>query len=230
MATVSTSSSQGTGKPVSFGVVLFPGFQALDAFGPLDAFNILSRKHKMNLSVIAPSMEPVSTKTEMQDPGSAFEQLIQPTHTYENAPPLDVLLVPGGPGTRQSASDGAVEFIRKTFPSLQYLITVCTGSQLAAKAGVLDGKKATTNKLFFRSTTEIRKEVDWIRKARWVRDGHIWTSSGISAGIDVTFAWIEEVYGADTAQGIADRMEYTRATDPDNDPFADLPADRLKNI
>lgn len=186
----------------------------------------------MNLHIIAATLDPVSTKqlaaigdgnhqrplTESPDFGTS----ILPTHTFETAPPLDVLVVPGGQGTRaQSAAiSGSIEFIGQRFPSLQYLITVCTGAGLAARASVLDGKRATTNKLAWESTTALRPQVDWIHRARWVNDGNIWTSSGISAGIDVTFAWIAHVYGADVAKNIADRMEYTRVTDPDNDPFA----------
>ncbi|KAG9195581.1 hypothetical protein G6011_00702 [Alternaria panax] len=210
-------------KPVNFGIVVFPAFQALDVFGPLDALNLLSRTNQMNLHIIAASMDPVSTKLLARQPaGSNFEQLILPTHTFETAPALDVLIVPGGQGTRAPDVTCAVDFIKKTYPSLQYLITVCTGSGLAARAGVLDGKRATTNKLSWDATIALRQEVNWVHKARWVQDGNIWTSSGISAGIDVTFAWIEAVYGHDMARNIADRMEYIRATDSTNDPFADL--------
>ncbi|KAI9149900.1 Isonitrile hydratase 6 [Paramyrothecium foliicola] len=210
-------------KPVNFGVILFPAFQVLDVFGPLDALNVLSRTNQMNLSIIAATMDPVSNKLLTDTPvDSRFEQLIVPTHTFETAPPLDVLIVPGGQGTRTQDVAHIVNYIKKTFPSLQYLITVCTGSGLAARAGVLDGKRATTNKLLWDETVALGPRVDWIYKARWVQDGNVWTSSGISAGIDVTFAWIEDVYGQDVAKAIADRMEYTRVTDPNNDVFADL--------
>lgn len=217
---------------MNFGVIIFPAFQQLDVFGPLDALSLLSRSHNMNLYTIAATMDPVSTKKltpkdsgGYQPPPSKSPELgttILPTHTFATAPPLDVLLVPGGQGTRAQspAISEAIEFIKDRFPSLQYLITVCTGSGLAARSGVLDGRRATTNKLAWEATTALRPQVDWVHRARWVQDGNIWTSSGISAGIDVTFAWIEDVYGADVAKDVADRMEYTRVTDPDNDPFA----------
>ncbi|KAI3394949.1 hypothetical protein diail_2056 [Diaporthe ilicicola] len=223
-----------TPKPVSFGVVVFPAFQPLDLFGPLDVLSLLSRSNRMNLYIIAETLEPVSTKQlpvtgddntqppPTQSPG--FGASILPTHSFATAPALDVLLVPGGQGTRAQspAISGAVEFIRERYHSLQYLITVCTGSGLAARSGVLDGKRATTNKMAWESIVALRPQVDWVHRARWVNDGNVWTSSGISAGIDVMFAWIADVYGADVAKDIADRMEYTRVTDPDHDPFADL--------
>ncbi|KAL0942695.1 dj-1 family protein [Colletotrichum truncatum] len=236
--TMSQSSDLTSGKkPVNFGIVVFPAFQALDVFGPLDALNMLSRSYDMNLYTIAESLDPVSTKQipgAQQQPGaipaapsaptanSDFGQTILPTHTFQTAPPLDVLIVPGGQGTRYAGIRTAIEFIKERFPELQHLITVCTGAGVAARAGVLDGKRATTNKLSWEQTIALRPEVNWVHKARWVEDGNVWTSSGISAGIDVTFAWIGAVYGKDVAKGIANRMEYTPVEDPSWDPFADM--------
>lgn len=215
-------------KPVNFGVVVFPGFQALDVFGPLDALNLLSRTYKMNLYVLAETLAPVSTQRPASTddgPGSDFAQRIVPTHTFAAPPParLDVLLVPGGPGTRLPGIAAAVACVAAAFPALRYLITVCTGAGVAARAGVLDGRRATTNKRAWAETVALRPQVRWVRRARWVEDdgGKVWTSSGISAGIDVVFAWMRAVYGEETAREIADRMEYTPVLDPDDDPFAD---------
>ncbi|OLN93070.1 Isonitrile hydratase 6 [Colletotrichum chlorophyti] len=213
-------------KPLNFGVVVFPAFQALDVFGPLDALNLLARSFDMNLYTIAATLDPVSTKVITDKTSAAttsdFGQSIVPTHTFETAPPLDVLIVPGGQGTRYPGISTAIGFVKERFDSLQYLITVCTGAGVAARAGVLDGKRATTNKLSWEQTIALRPQVKWVHKARWVQDGHIWTSSGISAGIDVTFAWIGAVYGKDVAKNIANRMEYTPVDDPSRDPFADM--------
>lgn len=211
-------------KPINFGVVVFPTFQALDVFGPLDALNLLSRDHHMNLFILAETLDPVSTARppSPDDAGSNFAQSILPTHTFATAPPLDVLLVPGGQGTRSFAGiASAVAFVGAVYPTLQYLITVCTGAGIAARAGVLDGRRATTNKFAWRETVALRKEVQWVHRARWVEDGNVWTSSGISAGIDVIFAWMRAVYGEEVAKDISDRMEYMPALDPDEDPFAD---------
>jgi transcriptional regulator GlxA family with amidase domain len=136
---------------------------------------------------------------------------------------LDVLIVPGGPGTRVAGSEAveaAVRFIREVFPSLKGLLTVCTGALLAARAGVLEWRRATTNKNRWETVTAEGEGVQWVRRARWVRDGNVWTSSGVSAGIDMTLAWIEEVFGDEAATEIAEGMEYIRVRDPENDPFA----------
>ncbi|KAJ5082938.1 hypothetical protein N7532_011981 [Penicillium argentinense] len=202
--------------------VLFPGFEALDAFGPLNCLNDLSRSEPITLAMLSSTLDPVSTKPPMFP--ASLGQTVLPTHTFVDAPELDVLLIPGGLGTRGSAPvvQDAIAFIQKTYPQLKYLITVCTGSGLAARAGVLNGKRATTNKKAWKETTALGPEVNWVARARWVTDGNIWTSSGVSAGIDVTLAWIEEVFGKEKATLIANSNEYTRHEDPDFDPFAEL--------
>jgi transcriptional regulator GlxA family with amidase domain len=208
--------------PVNFGVIVFPGFQALDAFGPLDALNTLSLHRPLNLYVIAQTLDPVSTKPSTPNlHGSNFAQSIVPTHTFTTVPPLDVLIIPGGLGTNDPEIESAIGFVKKVYPSLQYLITVCTGAGVAARAGVLDGKRATTNKMSWASNIALRPEVTWIAHARWVVDGNIWTSSGVSAGLDAAFAFIGAVYGDKIAEKLADVLEYERHTDPSWDPFGE---------
>ncbi|KAH8597546.1 class I glutamine amidotransferase-like protein [Bisporella sp. PMI_857] len=207
--------------PTKIGAVLFPSFQALDLFGPLDALNSLSWNYPLNLSLVAATLDPVSTRPrEMNAINSTFAERILPTHTFDTAPDLEVLLVPGGVGTWAPDRNSTVEYIKKVFPSLRYLITVCTGSHLAAEAGVLDGKNATSNKYLW-EMTEQYPGVNWIPHARWVVDGKVYTASGVSAGIDATLAWIEDVYGTDVAAAITLGMEYDRHTNSSWDPFAE---------
>lgn len=209
--------------PLKFGVLVFPGFQALDAFGPLDALNTLAFTIPLSLSIVAATLDPVSTKPPNAPADKPdFCQSIIPTHTFETAPALDVLLVPGGLGTVDPGIQTAIDFIAKVYPSLRYLITVCTGAGIAARAGVLDGKRATTNKFKWAINTALRTEVKWVAQARWVVDGNIWTSSGVSAGLDVVYAFIGEVYGSSVAEKLANMLEYERHTDSNWDPFAKL--------
>lgn len=135
---------------------------------------------------------------------------------------LEVLIVPGGMGTRAPDLQPEIKFIKDVFPSLRYLITVCTGAGMAARAGVLDGRNATTNKRSWASTIVHGPKTNWITHARWVVDGNIWTSSGVAAGIDATLAFIGDVYGASIAQNLANGMEYQRWENASYDPFADL--------
>jgi transcriptional regulator GlxA family with amidase domain len=211
--------------PANWGVVVFPAFQAIDVFGPLDALNFLSRTRQMNLSIIAGTMDPVSTRTRhppMNPFNSSFAQSIVPTHTFRNAPKLDVLLVPGGVGALAPDLDPLRDYIRRVFPSLQYVVGVCNGAGIMAEAGILDGKFATTNKILWADVIARGPNVKWVPEARWVVDGHIWTSSGVSAGIDVTLAFIDAIYGNQVGERIATQMEYVRHVDWRDDPFTHL--------
>ena len=98
-------------------------------------------------------------------------------------------------------------------------MSVCSGSGVLAHAGILDGRKATSNKLFFSAITEQAKQVDWQKNARWVEDGKVFTSSGVSAGTDMSLAVIAKHYGIERAQSIAVMTEYEWQADPSNDAF-----------
>lgn len=207
-------------------MVIFPGFQALDVFGVLDVLNLLSAfQFKLSLSLIATTLDPVSTASPMASGnpmGSTFHQSIVPTHTFETAPALDVLIVPGGVGTRVpgTALDELRMFIKTRYPSVDYLITICTGSALAAQAGVLDGKKATTNKAAWKWVVAQGPRVDWVPVARWTVDGNVWTSSGVTAGIDAILAFVGTVYGRSAVDTIVGLLEYERHWDSTCDPWA----------
>ena len=86
----------------------------------------------------------------------------------------------------------------------------------------MDGRRATTNKKSFREVMEWRPQVKWVGKARWVVDGKWWSAAGVSAGIDVTLAWVESIWGAQTARELARGMEYEWREDGSWDPFADI--------
>lgn len=125
---------------------------------------------------------------------------IPPTHSYATAPrDIEVLLVPGGLGSRSPYINSTLDYITKSFPKLKYLITVCTGSLVVARTGLLSGKRVTTNKAAFKDVVAVDPSARWIPHARWAVDGKIWSSSGVSAGIDVILAWISCHYGDDVA-------------------------------
>jgi len=171
----------------------------------------------MNLSIIAESMDPVGTGPPAVGAKTYWPIVVNssvfvntlPTHTFETAPPIDVLMIPGGFGgwAPEPALDSTYAFIKDRYPTLQYLFTVCTGSALVARTGVLDGKHATTNKNVWDIVTPWGPKVKWIAQARWVTDGKIWTTSGVAAGIDGFLAWIEAVYSLEAATNAANGME-----------------------
>jgi putative intracellular protease/amidase len=159
--------------------VLFPGFTALDVYGPMEALTGLSyTTYLANLSLIADTLAPVSGYyvpwfTPVK--GSYFGSAVVPTHTFANPPDLDVLIVPGGLGTRAPVPylNTTIDYVRSAFPKIKYLITVCTGAGIAARAGVLDGKHATTNKRAWAQTTAWGPKVKWVAQARWTVDGNV---------------------------------------------------------
>ncbi|KAL8385098.1 hypothetical protein RB599_007118 [Gaeumannomyces hyphopodioides] len=187
---------------------------------------MLSRIRHLQLFLISETMDVVTTQpvvAAMNPMNSSVYPTLPPTHTLTTVPKdLDVLIIPGGLGARSPLINATVDYIAATYPKVRYLLTVCTGSALAARAGILDGKHATTNKASWDANVVYGPKVKWVPRARWVVDGKIWTSSGISAGIDVTLAFIGTVYGKENATYVANMMEYERHTDPAWDPFADV--------
>ena len=104
--------------------------------------------------------------------------------------------------------------------NVELTTTVCTGTALLARTGLLDNRAATSNKMAWDWVTQHGPNVNWRRRARWVDDGNIITSSGVSAGIDMALALIARLHGRATAEQAARVMEYIWNDDPANDPFA----------
>jgi transcriptional regulator GlxA family with amidase domain len=192
------------------GVLLFPEFELLDAFGPLEAFG--HAKDWFRLVTVAAKPGPVASA---QGPRAMAD------YGLDDCPTLDILLVPGGMGTRREVSNATlVDWIARQARRTEITTSVCTGAALLAKAGVLDGRRATSNKRAFTWVTEQGPKVDWVRQARWVDDGSVVTSSGVSAGIDMALHVIGRIAGHTVRDEIATRMEYERQVDADRDPFA----------
>lgn len=153
----------------------------------------MSRYKDIQLSVISHKVGPVTSKTPPRkgQPGApppervTIGPYVMATHSFDNSPPLDILLIPGGLGNRVLEERGNTrmeEFVAARYPQLRYLLTVCTGSTTAASAGVLEGRRATSNKASWDFVVTHGKNVTWVPSARWVVDGNIWTSSGVAAG------------------------------------------------
>ena len=194
-------------KPYKFGYILFRGYEPLDINGPVSALGTLGRSHHVELSLIAETMGPVTSAPllpSMNPFNSTTFVTLSPTHTFETAPQdLEVLMIPGGAGSRSPYLNSTFEYLQQAYPKLQYLITVCTGSLVASRAGLLDGKYATTNKQGWVAVVATNPHVHWVPQARWVVDGNIWSTSGVSAGIDGTLGFIDCFYGNAVATAVA---------------------------
>ena len=196
----------------TIGVVLFPGFELLDVFGPLEMYGIA--KEHFDIRMVAQSGGEVASA---QGPKSVVD------YTFDDAVDYDILLVPGGMGTRREVkNDVLLSWLKTQAEKVEHMTSVCTGSALLARAGILGGIRATTNKAAYGWVISQGPEVLWQAQARWVEDGKFFTSSGVSAGIDMSLALIEKLQGEETAENVAAFAEYDRHRDADWDPFAEL--------
>jgi transcriptional regulator GlxA family with amidase domain len=132
----------------------------------------------------------------------------------------NILLLPGGWGVRAYIDKPVfLEALKTLATESRYVLSVCNGSALLGKAGLLTGRKATTNKGAFHWVTAQCPEVWWQKKARWVVDGKFYTSSGVSAGMDMTLGFLRDQHGLALAEEIAHEIEYRWQQDKDKDDF-----------
>ncbi|MGB3409764.1 MAG: DJ-1/PfpI family protein [Microthrixaceae bacterium] len=194
------------------GVVLFDGFELLDVCGPLELFGKLPEM--FSIEVLAKSAGPVT---------SAQGPALVATAAFEDATTPEIVLVPGGIGTRMLVDDSAfIDWLSDWAAEAEFVTSVCTGAGLLGAAGLLDGYRATTNKRAFEWPRSQAPQVEWVAEARWVQDRNRWTSSGVAAGMDMTLALIAHLHGAEVAQELADAVELEWHTDSTWDPFASL--------
>jgi len=196
-------------KTKKLAIVLFPRFETLDVFGPVEMWGRLDDYEIVTVS------EHGGTITSAQGIDTVID------YSFENAPQFDIIMIPGGMGTRTEVNNPVMlDFLRKQDEGTEYTTSVCTGAAVLAKAGLLDGRKATSNKMAWVFATSQDKDVLWQPSARWVEDGKYVTSSGISAGIDMALALIEDLEGREKADYVAKTAEYIWNDDPSDDPFA----------
>jgi transcriptional regulator GlxA family with amidase domain len=194
------------------GVVLFPGFELLDVFGPVEMFGNLHGI--VEVLMVAEKAGPVRSA---QGPSAMADS------GFAQCPPLDMILIPGGIGTRDGIDDPILmTFLGERAAAAEIVMTVCTGTALLARTGLLDGKRATTNKRVFGWVSEQGPKVEWIKQARWVEDGKFATSSGVSAGMDMALAVIARIAGQEMADTLAVGTEYDWHRDSTWDPFAKI--------
>lgn len=217
-------------------LVAFEGFELLDAFGPLELLLLAG----YSVTIAAPTNGVVrggvvgseackseAAKLEVRScvPVVASHSLVEALSQK-----WDLLLVPGGQGTRALVGDEPfLATLALLCDASAAVASVCTGSALLAAAGVLDGRKATTNKRGWAWVTESSKRaatVEWTPRARWVADrtgGKLCaTSSGVAAGLDMAVWLASDLLGAGVGEAAAKRAEYVPSTDPADDPFAAL--------
>ncbi len=189
-------------------ILLFDDFETLDAFGPIEVLGKIDdyklKYYSLNGGVI------------MSAQGTSIN-----TKKVESVSKEGILVIPGGKGTRILVNDNQfLHVLKETAKLSSYCLSVCTGSALIANTGLLNNKKATSNKKAFDWVASINSNVNWIKEARWVVDGKYYTSSGVSAGIDMTLGFIKDRFGEQKAIDIANHIEYIWNEDCTKDLFA----------
>ena len=191
-------------------VLLFDDFETLDVFGPVEIFGQLTDLYSIKFCSLAGGL--IGNRHGVSIPTEKIEGLLGS---------IGIFLIPGGHGTRKEVDNAElIEVIESVSTACEYVLTVCTGTSLLAITGLLDGKSATTNKRAFEWVMTNGKDVLWNKQARWVTDGKFYTSSGVTAGMDMTLGFLQDRHGIDTALQVATKIEYCWIQDKDNDPFA----------
>jgi len=195
------------------GIVVFPDVEVLDFCGPFEVFSVtrldetLRREDPSPFEVVlvAETAGPVVTTGGMK---------VIPDHTLDDCPPLDILVVPGGWGTRtQRLNARLVGWIAERAKQVETLTSVCTGSLLLGQAGLLDGRRATTHWRALDMMGELFPAIKVEEKMHVVEEGNVLTSAGISAGIDMALRVVARYHGEAIARNTARNMEYRYTND-----------------
>jgi putative intracellular protease/amidase len=190
-------------------ILLFDGFETLDVFGPVEIFGRIKDRFRVNFYSLAGDM--IRNDHGILMATEALEKLTNGT---------DIFLIPGGPGTRREIDNvRLIDAIKAICGASKFVLTVCTGSALLARTGLLDGRNATSNKKAFEWVKSSRDAVRWVREARWTVDGNYYTSSGVSAGMDMTLGFLSDLYGAEFSRKVAYEMEYVWHENKTEDHF-----------
>ncbi len=185
---------------MNVGMLVFPQVEELDFVGPWEMFTLWKQVAggPQTCLIVAESTAPVACAKGLS---------VNPHVGFDDCPPLDVLLVPGGEGTRAAVGDPAlIGFVRRQAAGCRAVLSVCTGSLVLHAAGLLAGRKATTHWGFL-GRLRARGDVDVVEE-RFTRDGKVWCAAGVSAGIDLALAFIADAAGEDAAGRVQHFAEY----------------------
>jgi transcriptional regulator GlxA family with amidase domain len=180
-------------------VFLFDDVEVLDFAGPFEVFSVAGLR-----TMSQPPFE-VFTVAQKASIRARNGLVISPTYTFETCPQPDILVVPGGGGyhpdgqpfgsRREMHNPILLDWIRQLYPGLELLTSVCTGALILGQAGLLEGLCATTHFMAMNSLRQISPNIEVVEKVRWVDNGKIILSAGVSAGIDMSYHIVEKLFG-----------------------------------
>ena len=196
------------------GILVFRDIEVLDFCGPFEVLSVTrldeekrrSEPSPFNVFLVAETAETVVTTGGMK---------VQPDYTLASCPPLDMLIVPGGWGTRREMDNPRLlEWIVERAEQVEILASVCTGALLLGKAGLLENRRATTHWRSLELMQQLFPQTKVERALHFVEDGNVWSSAGISAGVDMALRLVARWHGEVVARATARHMEYPY---PEND-------------
>lgn len=187
-------------------IIVFNGVETLDFCGPLEVFsaaNIASEQQFFNVYTFAADTSPITTINGLS---------VNPRFGFEDLPDPDILVIPGGEGSRSVITNpNVLRFVELLYHKSQYTFSVCSGARILAVLGLLDGKKFTTHHSVFDDVQMLAPKAFVRPNNRFTDNGKILTSAGVAAGIDLSFYLLEKIKGKEIAQLTARYMEYPLA-------------------
>ena len=193
--------------PRTVGILIFGEVEVLDFCGPFEVFSVARPEGVKDDE--ARLFQVFTVAEEDKTVRCRGGLLVEPHYTVENAPAFDLIVVPGGQGTRlERHNQKLLDWIEAQDKQAELTLSVCTGAFLLAERGLLDGKKAATHWGSIGFMRETYPQVKIVEDTRYVDEGRIVTSAGISAGIDMSLHVVEKLHGQEVAQWTARRMEY----------------------
>ncbi len=186
------------------GILLFDDVEVLDFAGPFEVFSVTEIENGQQPFVV----KTVSEKGNIVIASNGLK--VQPDYSFENIPRFDILIIPGGLGAREREihNDNVIQWITNQMKTVQLMTSVCTGALLLAKAGLLKGRMATTHWASLERLNNEFPQVEVQREVKFVDEGNIITSAGISAGINMSFHIVKRLLGSEVARNTAKIMEY----------------------
>jgi len=192
-------------KKRNLGIFLFNAVEVLDFAGPFEVFSVASelKDHELfEVFTVAEKLAPITAVNGLS---------VNPTYDFKSCPPLDILIIPGGFGTRQQIENTSVlNWINRVHQQSEYTLSVCSGSTLLGALGILDGQAYCTHHEVYERMQNIVPTGKPQKDKRFVGFGKVFTSGGISAGIDLSFHIVELLSGKAIADKTARYMEYNR--------------------
>jgi len=193
----------------SVGIFVFDNVEVLDFTGPYEVFTTASRVYgKQNLLSSVTPFEVFTIGQTKESVRARAGLKIDPDFDFKTHPKIDVLLIPGGVVTEVLKNASVINWIATTSKQAQLTASICTGAFLLAKAGLLEGKSATTHWEDINDLRVMFRDLDIQEQIRWVDEKEIVTSAGISAGIDMSLHLIERLMNRDLAIKTARQMEF----------------------